>query len=127
LVTHEDLAERGVAVARELGVLGATGGEGPVVDTFRELTMVTVMGAVWSRPGLDLKTRTLVTVVSDIATGRFAELPIHTRMARHQGWTRDELVEVGLHLSSYVGAPLAREALMTLDEIFAAETDDDVA
>ena len=124
MVTHQDLSERGLAVGHELGVLRGTGGEDPIMGAFRELAQVTVLGAVWARPGLDLRTRTLVTVVSDISTGRFAELPIHARMALGQGWTRDELVEVALHLSSYVGAPMAREALMTLSDVFAAMPED---
>ncbi len=40
-------------------------------------------------------------------------------MARGQGWSEDELVEVLLHLSGYVGAPLVREALLTATEVFA--------
>jgi 4-carboxymuconolactone decarboxylase len=60
-----------------------------------------------------------VCVVSDAATGRPAELAIHLRMALRQGWTRDELTEVLLHLLGYVGAPLVREALLTAKEVFA--------
>src|SRR2546422_1439815 len=56
---------------------------------FIALATETVFGAVWGRPGLDLKTRTLVCVVSDAATGREPELAIHVRMALRQGWTED--------------------------------------
>jgi hypothetical protein len=59
-------------------------------------------------------------VVSDAATGLTPELAIHLRMARRQGWTEDELVEVLLHLSGCVGAPLVREARLTATETFAA-------
>jgi 4-carboxymuconolactone decarboxylase len=62
----------------------------------------------------------LVGVVSDAATGRTPELAIHLRMARRQGWTEDELVEVLLHLSGCVGAPLVRETRLTATETFAA-------
>jgi len=40
-------------------------------------------------------------------------------MARRQGWSEDELVEVLLHLSGYVGVPLIREAMLTAKEVFA--------
>ena len=78
-----------------------------------------VCAAVGARPGLDLKTRTLVCVVSDATTGRAPELAIHLRMALRQGWTEDQLVEVLLHLTGYVGVPLIREALITATEVFA--------
>ena len=91
----------------------------PLMQKFRELTAETVFGALWMRPGLDLKTRTLICVVSDAATGRTPELAIHLRIARGQGWSEDELVAVQLHLSGYVGAPLIREALLTATAVFA--------
>jgi 4-carboxymuconolactone decarboxylase len=53
-----------------------------------------VFGALWTRPGRD------------------PELELHVRMARRQGWTEEELAEVLLHRSGYVGVPLIREALV---------------
>ena len=91
----------------------------PIMQKFVDVATETVFGALWTRPGLDLKTRTLICVVSDAATARTPELAIHLRMARRQGWTEDELVEVLLHLSGYVGVPLVREALITANEVFA--------
>ncbi len=91
----------------------------PVMKKFMDVAAETVFGALWTRPGLDLKTRTLICVVSDAATGRAPELAIHVRMALRQGWTEDELVEVFLHLSGYVGVPLIREALLTAKDVFA--------
>ena len=77
------------------------------------------VGALWSRPGLDLKTRTLVCVVSDAATGREPELRIHLRMALGQGWTEQELIEVLIHMSGYVGVPIIREAMICARDVFA--------
>ena len=91
----------------------------PLMKKFADVATETVFGALWSRPGLDLKTRTLVCVVSDAATGRTPELAIHLHMALRQGWTEDELVEVLLLLSGYVGVPLIREAMLTAKEVFA--------
>ena len=91
----------------------------PVTKKFIDLATETVFGALWARPGLDLKTRTLVCVVSDAATGRHPELDIHLRFALKQGWTEDELTEVLLHLSGYVGVPLIREAMLVAKEVFA--------
>jgi 4-carboxymuconolactone decarboxylase len=90
----------------------------PVMRKFIDVATETVFGALWSRPGLDLKTRTLVCVVSDAATGRDPELGIHLRMALRQGWTQEELTEVLLHLSGYVGVPIIREAMLTASKVF---------
>lgn len=91
----------------------------PMMQKFMDVATETVFGALWTRPGLDLKTRTLICVVSDAATGRTPELAIHLRMARRQGWTEDELAEALLHMLGYVGAPLVREALLTAKDVFA--------
>jgi 4-carboxymuconolactone decarboxylase len=91
----------------------------PTTRKFIDVVTETVFGTLWTRPGLDLKTRTLVCVVSDAATGQAPELAIHLRMALRQGWTEDELTEVLLHLSGYVGAPLVREAFLVAKKLFA--------
>ena len=89
-----------------------------VMRKFAEYSSEAIFGGLWSRPGLDMKTRTLICVISDTATGRTPELAIHIRMALRQGWTEDELVEALLHVSGYVGVPLVREALLTASEVF---------
>lgn len=91
----------------------------PIMEKFAEVTQEAIFGTLWDRPGLDLKTRTMITVISDTATGRAPELKLHLRFARNHGWSEDELAEAILHLTGYVGAPLVREALLTAKEVFA--------
>ena len=91
----------------------------PVMKKFIDVATETVFGGLWARPGLDFKTRTLICVVSDAATGRYPELDIHLRFALKEGWTEDELTEVLLHLSGYVGVPIIREAMLVASEVFA--------
>jgi 4-carboxymuconolactone decarboxylase len=91
----------------------------PIMQGFAEYTQEAIFGTLWARPGLDLKTRALICVVSDAATGRDPELKIHLRFARNQGWTEEELSEALLHLAGYIGAPLVREALLTARDTFA--------
>ncbi|MEO8651657.1 MAG: carboxymuconolactone decarboxylase family protein [Hyphomicrobiaceae bacterium] len=90
----------------------------PVMAKFIDVATEGIFGVLWTRPGLDLKTRTLVCVVSDAATGRYPELDIHLRFALRQGWTEEELTEVLLHLVGYVGAPVIRDAMMVASEVF---------
>jgi 4-carboxymuconolactone decarboxylase len=91
----------------------------PMMAKFAEVTQETIFGTLWTRPGLDLKTRALICVISDTATGRTPELKLHLRFARNQGWSEDELSEALLHLVGYIGAPLVREALLTARDTFA--------
>ena len=86
---------------------------------FIDVATETVFGTLWTRPGLDLKTRALVCVVSDAATGREPELRIHLRMALRQGWTETELIETLIHMSGYVGVPIIREAMIAAGQVFA--------
>ena len=90
----------------------------PIMEKFAEVTQEVIFGTLWTRPGLDLKTRAMICVISDTATGRTPELKLHIRFARNQGWTEDELAEALIHLVGYVGAPFVREALLTAKEVF---------
>lgn len=124
-MVDNDNQRRGAAVRRQL--LGDAWVEqtsrttyaDPVMRKFIDTVTESVFGALWTRPGLDLKTRTLICVVSDAATGHEAELAIHLRMALRQGWTEDELSETLLHLLGYVGAPSVRDAMLVASRLFA--------
>jgi 4-carboxymuconolactone decarboxylase len=90
----------------------------PVMQKFIDVAIENVFGALWTRPGLDDKTRALICVVSDTCTGREPELALHLRMALRQGWTEDELTEVLLHLSGYIGVPIIRESMLLASRVF---------
>lgn len=76
-------------------------------------------GTVWCRDGLDLKTRSLITVSMLTALGRAHELKGHLRGALNNGATPEELREVLLHAAVYCGAPLAVEAFRVAQEVVA--------
>ncbi|MDN3567155.1 carboxymuconolactone decarboxylase family protein [Paeniroseomonas aquatica] len=90
----------------------------PLMEGFADWTREAVFGLLWTRPGLDLKTRALITVITDTSTAAWPELRIHLRMARNQGWTEAELGEALLHTAGYIGAPSVREALLVAREVF---------
>ena len=77
-------------------------------------------GTVWCRDGLDLKTRSLITVSMLTAMGRSQELKGHLRGALNNGATAAELREVLLHASVYCGMPLAIEAFRVAREVVGA-------
>lgn len=93
----------------------------PHTQKFIDLATETVFGALWARPTLDLKLRSLICCITDATMGRHDEFDIHLRFALKQGWTEDELIEVLLHMSGYIGVPLIREAIYCAKEVFADE------
>ena len=119
-----DLYRRGAAMRRKLlgeaAVDAAAKGvyADPVMQKFLDVATETVFGALWTRPGLDLKTRALICVISDTCMGREPELALHLRMALRQGWTEEELTEVFLHLSGYIGVPIVRECMQVASKVF---------
>ena len=124
-MTQSELYKKGEAIRRRLrGDAEFARNQGdyardPVMKKFIDVATETVFGSLWARPGLDIKTRTLICVVSDAATGRHPELDIHLRFALKEGWTEDELTEVLLHLTGYVGVPIIREAMLVASKVFA--------
>lgn len=74
-------------------------------------------GDTWQRPGLDLKTRSLVTVAMLTALGRQQELKGHVRGALNNGATAQEIQEVLLHAAIYCGVPTAVEAFRSAAEV----------
>ena len=74
-------------------------------------------GDVWQRPGLDLKTRSLITVALLTALGKQHELKGHVRGALNNGATAEEISEVLLHASIYCGVPAAVEAYRSAAEV----------
>ena len=123
-MAESELYRKGAAMRRQLmgeaevERLGLTTYGDPVMKKFLDVATETVFGALWTRPGLDMKTRALICVISDTCTGREPELALHLRMALRQGWTEDELTEALLHLSGYIGVPIIREAMLAASKIF---------
>jgi 4-carboxymuconolactone decarboxylase len=113
---------RGIEIYKRLG-LPRTAGP-PLPQAFGEMTMGHLFGDVWSRPGLELRERSMITVTTLAALGRDAQLRLHLRGALNVGITRDQLEELFLHLAHYAGWPVAVSALQALAEVVAeAEAD----
>jgi 4-carboxymuconolactone decarboxylase len=106
--------ERGMKARRE--VLGdehvdrAVEGTSDFTADFQDFITRYAWGEIWTRPGLDRRTRSVVTIVALVATGREHELPMHVRAALRNGLTREELKEVLLQCAVYCGVPSANGA-----------------
>ena len=115
--------EEGMRVRRE--VLGdehvdrAIAETTPFTQPFQELITRYAWGAVWSRPGLDRRTRSCITLALLVAVRAEHELAMHVRAALRNGLTADEIGEVLLHSAVYAGVPAANRALAIAAEVLA--------
>ena len=77
---------------------------------FQEFITNYAWGAVWSRPGLDRRTRSAITVTALTALGREQELELHLKGALRNGLTKEEIAEILMHTAVYAGVPAANAA-----------------
>ena len=117
----DDAHERGMRVRRE--VLGDEHVDAAVDRTsgftadFQDLITRYAWGEIWTRPGLDRRTRSAITLTALIATGRFEELRMHVRAALRNGLEEDEIKEVLLQSAIYCGVPAANSAFAVAQEV----------
>ncbi|MDQ2642393.1 MAG: 4-carboxymuconolactone decarboxylase [Myxococcota bacterium] len=88
---------------------------------FLDLITRYAWGEVWSRPGLERRTRSLLCIAMMVALGREEELALHLRAAANNGVTRDEVKEVLLQTAIYCGVPAANSAFHLAARIFGDE------
>jgi 4-carboxymuconolactone decarboxylase len=83
---------------------------------FQEFITRHAWGAAWTRPGLDRRTRSAVTLAVLTALGRDGEIPMHVRGALRNGLSEEEIAEVLIHTAVYAGVPAARSAFLAAEE-----------
>jgi len=112
----------GMAVRRE--VLGDSYVEQASAKTtdftrdFQQIVTEFAWGTVWARPGLDRRSRSMVTLTALIALGHHDELALHLRGALRNGLTREEIKEVLLQAAVYCGLPAANAAFRVAQRVF---------
>jgi 4-carboxymuconolactone decarboxylase len=117
-----ELFEKGLKIRRE--VLGAEHVEASLsqADDFsrplQELVTEYCWGNVWSRPGLDRKTRSLLNLAMLTALNRPHEVKLHVRGALNNGCSKNDIMEVLLQTAIYCGVPAAMDSLRGAKEIF---------
>jgi len=113
--------DEGMKVRRE--VLGdehvdrATGKATDFTRDFQELITSYAWGEIWTRPGLDRRTRSAITITALVALNHHNELAMHTRAALRNGLTPDEIKEVLLQAAIYCGVPAANSAFAIAQQV----------
>lgn len=119
--------DEGLRVRRE--VLGsahvdaALAGQTDFDAPFQRFITEVAWGSLWSRPELDRRTRSLLTIAILAALGRKEELELHLRASRSAGATPEEVREALLHVAVYAGIPAANSAMTLAKARFAAPAD----
>jgi 4-carboxymuconolactone decarboxylase len=122
-MTDDDLARQGEAVRRT--VLGdahverTAETETPFTAPFYEYVTRAAWGGVWARPGLDLRTRSCLTLAVLAALRCEQELAMHVEAAVRLGVTAEEIREVLLHATAYAGAPAGNAAFAVAARVLA--------
>ena len=117
----DDTYEQGMKVRRE--VLGDEHVDRAIERTnaytqdFQDFITRYAWGEIWSRPGLDRRTRSCVTMTALVAVGRFDELAMHIRAARRNGLSLEEIGEVLLQTAVYCGVPAANSAFHVFQRV----------
>lgn len=120
---EKGLYDRGMKIRRE--VLGAEYVDRSVNSAdefqrhFQEYVTKHCWGAVWTRPGLPKKTRSMLNLAMLAATNRSNELKLHLKGAVNNGVTKEEMAEIFLQVGVYCGAPAALESFKVAKEVFA--------
>jgi 4-carboxymuconolactone decarboxylase len=119
----------GMEVRRE--VLGAehvdraTASATDFTRDFQELITEYAWGTIWTRPGLDRRSRSLITLTALVARGHHEELALHLRAALRNGLTVDEIKETLLQTAIYCGVPDANTAFRTAQRVLDEEQPDE--
>jgi len=117
--------DEGMAVRRE--VLGddhvdrADAATTEFTREFQELITTYAWGTIWTRPGLDRRSRSLITLTALVAQGHHEELAMHVRAARTNGLSVDEIKELLLQTAIYCGVPAANTAFRIAQQVLAEE------
>ena len=123
MTTREELFETGLTIRRE--VLGADYVDRSLASAddfnrpFQELITEYAWGAVWSRPELPRKTRSMLNLAMLTALNRPHELELHIRGALNNGVTTDEIREIFMHASVYCGVPAALDSIRVARKVLA--------
>ena len=124
-LSDEERYDQGMVVRREVlsdaHVDRSTAATTELTAEWQDFITRVAWGDVWSRPGLDRRSRSIAVLTSLIAHGHHEELAMHLRAARRNGLSLDEIKEVILQSAIYSGVPAANTAYRIASEVFADE------
>ena len=128
-MNDKDLYDRGMTVRRS--VLGDAHVDRSLERAtefdadFQEFITKTAWGQIWTRPGLDIRTRSMLTIAMLAVLGKDGELKLHIRATRNTGVTRDEVKEILMQAAVYAGVPAGNHAMALARAVYAEMDEED--
>ena len=123
----DELFEQGLETRKQVQgaeyVDASLAGADEFMMTFQRAVTELAWGYAWSRPGLEQKTRSILTLGILAGLGRFQELGIYTNAALSSGVTINELKEILVHITAYCGTPAGRQSFLAANETLKARKD----
>jgi len=124
-LSDQERYDQGMAVRRavlsDAHVDRSSAAANALTEEWQDFITRVAWGDVWSRPGLDRRSRSIAVLSSLIAHGHHEELAMHLKAARRNGLTLAEIKEVILQSAVYSGVPAANTAYRIASEVFADE------
>ena len=114
---YQSRLKRGNEMAKKLGRASRMLPLKKLYPPIYDLTIGHVFGDIWTRPHLDLRERELITLAANIALGRQVGIKGHYKSALHIGITKDEIMELIIHVGHYSGWPTIAHAAMQYNEM----------
>jgi 4-carboxymuconolactone decarboxylase len=116
---HEQGMDVRRAVLGEAHVDRATADITEFTAPFQDFITRTAWGDIWARPGLDRRTRSIITLTALMSLGQTREIAMHVRGGLNNGLTRAEISEIFLHAAIYAGVPAANSAFTVAQQALA--------
>lgn len=114
---HNERMKRGFEVLKEMGRLETMLNQKDLYPDLYNLSVGYLFGEIWTRPHLNIRERELITLAANIAMARPVGTHSHYRSAQHIGITKEEIMEVIIHVGHYAGWPTMSHAVGQFTEV----------
>lgn len=114
---EQERMKRGFEVLREMGRLDTMMNQKELYPDLYNLSVGYLFGEIWTRPHLDIRERELITLAANIALARPAGTHSHYRSAQHIGITKEQIMEVIIHVGHYAGWPAMAHAIIQFEQV----------
>lgn len=109
--------EKGMAILKEMGREHTMMNQKELYPDLYDLSVGYLFGEIWSRPHLTVRDRELITLAANIALARPVGTHSHYRSAQHLGFTKEQIMEIIIHVGHYAGWPAIAHAIIQFEQV----------
>lgn len=119
--------DKGMEILREMGREGTMMNQKELYPDLYNLSVGYLFGEIWSRPHLSIRERELITLAANIALARPAGTHSHYRSAQHIGITKEQIMELIIHVGHYAGWPAIAHAIIQFEQVLKEDAEKEQA